>query len=178
MGPSRPRGYCPAVISQNASGTKAGAAFFLGVFGGSGVLMLAAALLWRNAEAGLIVGGAISVVVGIFGAATFGLYYRYAPPSDRRFIPQGRPGIARVLDITRTGLTERNEGYDIGIAFDLMVHLPEREAYELTNHRQMVPDIHIPAIQPGMTVRVFVHPDKDDELIIDFSPAQTTDDGE
>jgi hypothetical protein len=161
--------YCPAVISRNALGNKAGSAFFLGVFGGCGVLMLAAALLRRNVEAGLIVSGAISIAVGLFGAAALGLYHRYAPPSDRRFRSRGRPGMARILDITRTGLAERNAGYDIGIAFDLLVHLPEREAYEVTNHRQMVPDIHIPAIQPGMSVRVFVHPDKDDELIIDFS---------
>lgn len=160
-------------MPQKATVKNSGAGFFLVVFGGCGAAMLAAGFLWRRSEDGLLIGGAASTIVGLFGWAAFALSSR-SGPTNLRLLSQGRPGIARILDITRTGLAERNTGYDIGIAFVLLVYLPEREAYEVTNHRQMVQDIHIPAIQPGMTVRVFVHPDKDQELFIDFVPAAPT----
>ncbi len=133
--------------------------------------MLLAGLVVRGGSAGFLVGGGVSLGVGVLGAAVLGLSSRYVmADSNPSLLTEGIPGTARVLAIARTGWSERKSGYDIGIAFNLLVQLPEREPFEVLHHRQMVPDIHIPAIQPGLTINVLVDPERNQELIINFGP--------
>jgi hypothetical protein len=153
---------------------KTGSVFFMSVFGGCGLLLLGAGLLGRTGGPGLALGGSISLVVGLFGASILRISDRDAIETKSRLLTEGIPGQARVLGISRTGWSERKSGYNIGISFDLLVQLPEREPYEVIHHRQMVPDIHIPAIQPGLNINVLVDPERNQELIINFGPTSAS----
>ena len=147
---------------------KTSALFFLSIFGGCGIALLLVPFLFRAADPGFIFAGFLSLALGILGAAVFWLSNSQNAKAKPGLLVEGRPGSALILSISRTGMVERKSGYNLGIAFNLLVQLPDRAPYGVFHHYQMVPDIHIPAIQPGMTVCVMVRPGNDQELIIDF----------
>ncbi len=96
------------------------------------------------------------LLAAVLGGPACAIVDRMSGESEARAIQTvGRPCEALVLTVWDTGITVNN---DPVVGLRVRVEPPDAPAYEARIEKSVVSRVHIPQVQPGCRVKVFVDP--------------------